>query len=151
MPTAWGLDPTAKAPVIETIIFTPYSREEDFMRHPPVIPPSSLCFAPHKFRDHAKSPMLHEVIGRPMARVRKRPYMEVTALSGEFRDGEIPQFIQGDDLIGQNRAEDRSGRIDNNAPHAISGCGELDQIVYAPADDPLLVFCCRPCPLGMAQ
>jgi len=73
--------------------------------------------------------------------------VDVTPLCCEFRDREIPQFTHLDRLIGQSRAEDRPGRIDDNAAHPLPGCRELDQIVYAPTDDPFLVIHCCLSPL----
>jgi hypothetical protein len=64
----------------------------------------------------------------------------MAALRGEFTDREILQFIQLDRLVRQRRAEDCPGRIDDNAAHPVSGCCELDQIIYAPPNDPLLVL-----------
>jgi len=57
--------------------------------------------------------------------------MQMTALRGEFMDREILQSIQLDRLIRQDRAQDRPGRIDDDAAHTVPGCGELDQIETA--------------------
>src|SRR5690348_15101572 len=112
------------------------------------MPFAKLGLAPDELGHDPESPMANGFISSKVVRVRQRPQMEMAALSGEFRDREIPQFIQLDCLVWQSRAEDRPGRIDDDAAHPVSGCGELDQIVYAPTDDPFLVIRCGLSPLG---
>src|SRR5690242_5510473 len=77
--------------------------------------------------------------------------MEMATLSGEFRDRKIPQFIPLDRLVWQSRAEDRPGRIDDDAAHPVSGCGELNQIVYSTPDNPLAIVRRRLSPLRIVQ
>jgi len=93
------------------------------------MPFAKLRLAPNELGDDPKSPTANDFISGKVVRVRQRPQMKMAALSGEFRDREIPQFIQLDRLVWQSRAKDRPGRIDDDAAHAVSGCGELDQIV----------------------
>jgi hypothetical protein len=45
----------------------------------------------------------------------------------------------------------RPRRIDDDAAHTVPDYGELDQIVYAPPDDPLLVLSCRLSTLELLQ
>jgi hypothetical protein len=151
MATAWGRNPTAETSIIESIILAPYSRKEDFMGHPPVVSPASLRLARNEFRRDAESPMLHQVVSCAVAGVGDGPQMDVTPRCREFGNGQQFQILNMYRRVRQSRAEDRPGRIDGDAPHPVSGCRELDQIVNVRPDDPLLVLCRRLSPLGIVQ
>jgi len=142
MATRWSLDPTAKTSIVEPIILASRSRKEDFMRHPPVIAPASLGLAPNKLRHDAKAPMLHEIIGRAVIGVGKRPQMGVTPLRREFSDRQCFQFIHLDIHVRQNRAFDRPWRVDHNAAHLGSGTSKFDRVGY-PTNWRFLEDACR--------
>ena len=60
--TTRGFDPTAQTVIIESIVLALDSRKKDLVRHPPIMTPSSLGFAPDEFRDDTKSPMFYDLV-----------------------------------------------------------------------------------------
>src|SRR6516165_9150683 len=114
MATAWRLDPTAQTPIIEPIILSLHSREEDFMRHPPVMASSDLGLAPNEFRHAAKSPMLHDLVSGSVIGVRKCPQMNVAPFRREFVDWKRFQSVHVDIHIWRNRACYWPGWVDHD-------------------------------------
>src|SRR5690348_2166745 len=101
------------------------------------MPFAKLGLTPDELGHDPEFPMANGFISSKVVRVRQRPQMEVAPLSGKFRDREIPQFIRSLHRAELNRG---SARVDHdNAAHTVSGCGELDQVGDAPADDASLV------------
>jgi len=126
MATAWSLDPTTKAAIVEPIILALHSRKEDFMGHPPVIAFSNLRLAPNKLRHDAKAPIFHDLVGNPVIGIGKRPQMDVAPLCRKFAYGQCFQVIHPDIHIRQNGAFDRPWRVDHDTAHSGFGAGELD-------------------------
>ena len=142
MATTRGLDPTAKALIVEPIAPIRQHRcQQDFMAHTLVVASSEGCwFNPGEAGYQTEAPILDDGLQREHVFVWQCPHMEMAAIGRcEIADRQLLQLVQRHRHIRECPSlVGGQGRIDHDAAHfVVQGKGR--EIVDSTPDDALSV------------